>query len=125
LSNSLSEFNNAMKEIDKHSSVLTYTASDFGRTLTSTGSGTDHAWGGNDILMGGAIKGGELFGTYPSMELDSDDDYRGDGRMIPTTSITQHGATIARWFGVPQNRLSAVFPNMSNFAGQTDLGYFA
>jgi len=125
LSKSLSEFNDAMKEIDRHSSVLTYTASDFGRTLTSTGSGTDHAWGGNDILMSGAIKGGELFGTYPSMELDSDDDYRGDGRMIPTTSITQHGATIARWFGVPQNRLSAVFPNMSNFAGQTDLGYFA
>ena len=125
LSNSLAEFNQAMKEIDMHSSVLSYTGSDFGRTLTSTGNGTDHAWGGNEILMGGAIKGGELFGTFPSLELDSDDDYRGDGRMIPTTSITQHTATIAKWFGVPESRLSEVLPNIRNFSGNEDLGYFA
>jgi len=75
--------------------------------------------------MGGAIKGGELFGTFPSLELDSDDDYRGDGRMIPTTSITQHAATIAKWFGVPESRLSEVLPNIGNFSGNEDLGYFA
>jgi len=125
LSNALAAFNEAMKELDVHSSVLTYTGSDFGRTLTNTGDGTDHAWGGNHILMGGAIKGGELFGSYPALELDNDEDYNGDGRMIPSTSVAQHGATIAKWFGIPQNRLSTVFPNIVNFRGQEDLGYFA
>ena len=75
--------------------------------------------------MGGGIKGGELFGSYPVLELDSDDDYNGDGRMIPTASVTQHAATLAKWFGVPQNRLSAVVPNIVNFSGQEDLGFFA
>ena len=125
LSASLAAFNETMKLLDMDSSVLTYTASDFSRTLTNTGDGTDHAWGGPQVLMGGGIKGGELFGSYPVLELDSDDDYNGDGRMIPTASVTQHAATIAKWFGVPQNRLSAVVPNIVNFSGQEDLGFFA
>ena len=125
LSAGLAAFNQAMKELEVHSSVLTYTASEFGRTLTNTGDGTDHAWGGNQILMGGGIKGGELFGSYPALELDGSEDYNGDGRMIPSTSVTQHAATIAKWFGVPQSRLSAVVPNISNFSGQEDLGFFA
>ena len=125
LSAGLAAFNQAMKELDVHSSVLTYTASEFGRTLTNTGDGTDHAWGGNQILMGGGIKGGELFGSYPALELDGSEDYNGDGRMIPSTSVTQHAATIAKWFGVPQDRLSAVVPNISNFLTEPDLGFFA
>ena len=125
LSASLAAFNDAMKEMGKDSSVLTYTASDFSRTLTNTGDGTDHAWGGPQILMGGGIKGGELFGSYPVLELDGEEDFNGDGRMIPSLSVTQHAATIAKWFGVPQNRLSAVVPNIVNFSGQEDLGFFA
>ena len=125
LSKSLAAFNQVMKKLDVHSSVLTYTASDFGRTLTNTGDGTDHAWGSNQILMGGGIKGGELFGSFPALELDGIEDYNGDGRMIPSTSVTQHAATIARWFGVPQNRLSVVVPNIVNFSGREDLGFFA
>jgi len=124
ISESLATFNQAMKDLDIHSSVTTYTASDFGRTLTNTGDGTDHAWGGNQIIMGGAINGGELFGSFPSLDLDNDEDYNGDGRMIPSTSVAQHGATIARWFGVPENRISAVFPNIVNF-NQRDLGFFS
>jgi len=124
LSEAMAAFNSALKDINAESSVLTYTASEFGRTLTSNRDGTDHAWGGNHLLMGGGIKGGELFGTYPSLELDGPDDYNGDGRLIPTTSITQLGSTIANWFGVPSNRLSAVFPNITNFSGQEDLGFF-
>jgi len=124
LSEGLAAFNRSMKELGVESSVLTYTASDFGRTLTNTGNGTDHAWGGNQIIMGGGVKGGEIFGSYPVLELDGDEDYNADGRMIPSTSITQMGSTIAKWFGVPENRLTAVFPNLVNFSGRGDLGYF-
>ena len=124
LNDALTAFNSELKQTDEYSSVVPYTASDFGRTLTNNGSGTDHAWGGNQILMGGAIKGGELFGSYPELRLDGPEDYNGDGRFIPSTSITQIGTTLARWFGVPDNRLSTVFPNITNFRGAEDLGYF-
>ena len=125
LSEALAAFNSAMKELGSHDSVVTFTASEFGRTLTNTGDGTNHAWGGNQILMGGGIKGGEIFGSYPVLELDGEEDYNGDGRFIPSTSVTQMGATIAKWFGVPQNRMSTVFPNIVNFRGREDLGYFS
>ena len=124
LSQALAAFNSALKDIGAESSVLTYTASEFARTLTSNRDGTDHAWGGNHILMGGGIKGGEIFGSYPALELGGDEDYNGDGRFIPSTSITQMGATIAKWFGVPQSRLGAILPNLSNFSGREDLGFF-
>ena len=125
LSEALAAFNEAMKELDVHSSVLLQTASEFGRTLSTNGDGSNHAWGGNHILMGGAIKGREIFGSYPVLELDGEEDYNGDGRFIPSTSVTQMGATIAKWFGVPQNRMSTVFPNIVNFRGREDLGYFS
>ncbi len=124
LSETLAAFQSALKDLDVESSVLTYTASEFGRTLTSNRDGTDHAWGGNQILMGGGIKGGEIFGSYPVLELDGPEDYNGDGRFIPSTSVTQFGTTIAKWLGVPSNRLSHVFPNISHFQGQEDLGFF-
>jgi uncharacterized protein (DUF1501 family) len=125
LSQYLKAFNDIISADDElRDSVVTMTTSEFGRNLASNGDGTDHAWGAQHIVMGGPVDGGKIFGTYPSLELDGDDDYNGLGRMIPTLSITQYGATIAKWFGVPDNDISSVFPNIVNFsADQRDIGF--
>ena len=122
LSTFLKAFSDVMKDNGLNDSVLTVTMSEFGRNLVSNGDGTDHAWGAQHMVMGGPVDGGKIFGTFPSLELDGDDDYNGLGRMIPTTSISQYGSTIARWFGVPANRISTVFPNVSNFLTD-DIGF--
>jgi len=101
--------------------VTTFTQSDFGRTLTSNGDGTDHAWGGNQLVVGGAVNGGDLYGSYPTLEIGGPEDV-GGGRMIPSTSADQYAATLARWFGIPDSDLDIVGPNLSNFI-QRDLGF--
>ena len=103
--------------------VTTFTQSDFGRTLTSNGDGTDHAWGGNQLVVGGAVNGGDLYGTYPSLALNGPEDV-GGGRFIPSTSADQYAATLARWFGIPDTDLDVVAPNLVNFT-QRDLGFMA
>lgn len=121
LSEALLAFNTAMKELNINDKVTTFTASDFGRTLTSNGDGTDHAWGGHQIIMGGAVQGKNIYGTMPSLELGSDDDI-GEGRIIPSTSIDQYGATLAQWFGVPDENMNNIFPNLGNF-NTANLGF--
>ena len=101
--------------------VTTFTQSDFGRTLTSNGDGTDHAWGGNQLVVGGAVNGGDLYGNYPSLALNGPEDV-GGGRFIPSTSADQYAATLASWFGIPDADLDVVAPNLVNFA-QRDLGF--
>lgn len=123
LSGFLTTFNALMKENNVHNSTTLVTTSEFGRNLASNGDGTDHAWGAQHIVMGGAVDGQKIHGTFPSLELDGPDDYNGLGRMIPTTSVTQYGATIAKWFGVPNNQLQRVFPNLVNFSGNETLGF--
>jgi len=125
LSNHLRTFNDIISEpAAVRNSVVTVTTSEFGRNLASNGDGTDHAWGAQHMVMGGPIDGGKIFGTFPSLELNGEDDYNGLGRMIPTLSISQYGATIAKWFGVPGNQLAHVFPNIVNFApNERDLGF--
>ena len=122
LSEALSAFQTNIDELGLAEQITTFTMSDFGRTLTSNGDGTDHGWGGHQLIMGGAVNGGELYGTMPSLELDSDDDL-GDGRMIPTLSVDQYAASLSRWFGLSENELNAVFPNLSRF-DNSDLGFF-
>jgi uncharacterized protein (DUF1501 family) len=95
--------------------VITFTASDFGRTLRSNGRGTDHAWGGNSLVMGGPIQGGRVCGTFPNLALDSGDDTGYGGRMIPTTSVDKLFAEMLRWFGVSAASMSYVLPNSANF----------
>jgi len=124
LSTFLTLFNDQMKAQNVHDSVLTMTTSEFGRNLASNGDGTDHAWGAQHMVMGGAVDGGKIFGTFPSLELDGPDDYNGLGRIVPTTSISQYGATAANWFGVPSNRIQSVFPNIVNF-NNPDIGFIA
>lgn len=122
LSQALSAFNQATHELGLADKITTFTLSDFGRTLTSNGDGTDHAWGGHQLIMGGAVKGGSIYGQLPSLALNSSDDI-GEGRIIPTTSVDQYGATLASWFGLPTADFASTFPNLHNFS-TVDLGFF-
>ena len=101
--------------------VVTFTQSEFGRTLTSNGDGTDHGWAGNQIIMGEPVRGGRIYGHMPSQIINSQDDL-GDGRIIPTTSIDQFGGELAAWFGLGQSEINEIFPNLYRFdQGQLNL----
>lgn len=116
MSKALNAFYNATVQLGVADKVTTFTASDFGRTLSANSTGSDHAWGGNHIIMGGAIGGGKVYGTYPqSLALNNDLDL-GRGRLIPTTSVDAYNAELATWFGVPNNSmLTDILPNIRNF----------
>ena len=122
LNHSLTSFYNATEELGVADKVTTFTASDFGRTLTSNGDGTDHGWGSHQMIMGGAVDGGKFFGTMPELAIGSNDDI-GEGRIIPTTSVDQYAASLAGWYGLSQSQISETFPNLANFNAQT-LGLF-
>nr|MBO2514853.1 hypothetical protein [Gammaproteobacteria bacterium] len=121
VSAALAAFHEATVELGVADRVTTFTQSDFGRTLTSNGDGTDHGWGGVQIVMGGAVRGRALYGEYPPLELGGPNDV-GRGRLIPGISADQYAATLARWFGVPETDLDAVAPHLRNFA-ERDLGF--
>lgn len=123
VADSLKSFHDATVELGVANQVTTFTASDFGRTLTSNGDGTDHGWGGNQAVVGGAVRGGNLIGRYPDLRLDGPDD-AGLGRMVPTTAVDQLGATFGRWLGIADSDLDLVFPNLNRFA-QRNLGFLA
>ena len=114
VSKGLKEFQNALVELGVDDKVTTFTASDFGRTLTSNGEGSDHAWGGNHMVMGSAVNGHKLYGEYPSLYQDNPLD-TGRGRLIPTTSCDEYFGELALWFGVDPADLSMVFPNIGRF----------
>jgi uncharacterized protein (DUF1501 family) len=122
VADSLAAFQAALAEIGMADGVVTFTQSDFGRTLTSNGDGTDHGWGGHQIVMGGPVRGGDIYGTMPRLEIDGPDD-AGAGRMIPTQSVDQYAATLLRWFGLTEPQLYSALPNLANFA-RRDLGFF-
>jgi uncharacterized protein (DUF1501 family) len=124
-------FDTAMGAINARESVTLFTASDFGRTFTSNGDGTDHGWGAHQFVMGGAVRGGELYGTFPTLvarrpgagDFDSPDQVR-NGAMLPSTSVDQLGATLGRWFGLSDSQALEVFPHLANFsAGSRNLGF--
>jgi uncharacterized protein (DUF1501 family) len=122
VSTAMKSFYDALVEMGMENSVTTFTHSDFGRTLTSNGDGSDHAWGGVQYVVGGAVRGQALYGQYPLLEIGSAQDV-GGGRFIPTTSSDQYTATLARWFGVTgAPDLVKVAPSIGNFA-QQDLGF--
>ena len=125
LSPALRSFHDAMAQLGVSNQVTAFTLSDFGRTFQpASGAGTDHAWGNHHFVIGGAVRGGEMFGRYPTLARAGPDDADTSGRWIPTTSVEQYGATLARWFGVPEAAMPAVFPNLSKFAS-SDLGFLA
>ncbi len=114
LSEALAAFQQNLVQLNMQNAVTTFTMSDFGRTLTSNGDGTDHGWGGHQLVMGGAVDGGRIIGTLPALELGSDDDLD-DGRIIPSASVDQYVASLATWFGLTANELNAVLPNLNRF----------
>ena len=114
LGNALQEFNNAMTELNMNDCVTTFSLSEFGRTMTSNGNGTDHGWGGNVFAMGGPVKGGRIFGNYPDLTLESSLEI-GGGVYLPTTSCDEYFSELALWLGVSPSSLVDIFPNIGNF----------
>ena len=123
VSQAMSAFYAVTVELGVAADVTTFTLSDFGRTFQpASGGGTDHAWGSHHVIMGGSVKGGNFYGTYPDIALGGPDDTSNEGRWIPTVSVDEYGATLARWYGVDPASLSRVFPNLGRFA-KPDLGF--
>lgn len=123
LSQGLGAFYRATEELGVSEQVTSFTASDFGRTFPTNGGGSDHGWGSHHFVLGGAVRGGRIFGTFPTLAVDGPDD-TGRGRWIPTTSVDEFSATLASWFGVSAADLPTVLPNIGRFA-RPDLGFFA
>ncbi len=126
-------FDTTLGAINARNNVTTFTASDFGRSFTSNGDGTDHGWGAHQFVMGGAVRGGDLYGSFPTLSVrnpftgvfDSPDQVR-NGALLPTTSVDQLGATLGRWFGLSDDNALKVFPNLANFnPGVRNLGFMA
>lgn len=117
----LAYFDSALANIggvDRRSQVTTFTASDFGRSFTTNGDGTDHAWGSHHFILGGAVRGGDIYGQYPTLGVDINGFNNPDivgGALIPTTSVDQYGATLGRWFGVSDADIDVIFPRLRNF----------
>ena len=134
LAHAMRYFDTTLGAMGAQSKVTAFTASDFGRTFTSNGDGTDHGWGAHHFVMGGAVKGGDLYGNFPVLgaknvkdnNFDSSPNQIGNGSLIPETSVDQLGATLAKWFGVSASDALTVFPNLANFnLANHDLGFMA
>jgi uncharacterized protein (DUF1501 family) len=125
LAQALDYFDTALSNMgatDMRPAVTTFTASDFSRTFTTNGDGTDHAWGGHHFIMGGAVNGGDLYGQYPTLGVDlgtfKNPDMAGTA-LVPTTSVDQYAATLGKWFGASTSNLATIFPNLKNYSQQT------
>jgi uncharacterized protein (DUF1501 family) len=130
LSQGLKYFDATLGAMGVAPDVTTFTASDFGRTFTSNGDGTDHGWGSHHLVMGGAVHGGDLYGNFPAYGLpDGKGDFTSpnqiaNGAMLPEVSVDQYAATLGRWFGVSDTQLLDLFPNLSQFdIGVRNLGF--
>jgi uncharacterized protein (DUF1501 family) len=129
LAQALACFQTAMNNLGLGPAVTSFTQSEFGRTFAPNQSaGTDHAWGNHQLVLGGAVKGGASYGTYPTLVLGGPDDVGVDdwelqGRWIPTSSVDQYAATLLQWFGASDAQLDAVLPNLVNFGAKRSLGF--
>ena len=122
LSQCMNAFYQATKELGVSDRVTLFTASDFSRTFQSNGGGSDHAWGSHAFILGDSVKGGDIYGAYPTIAIDGPDDV-GEGRWVPTTSVDEYSATLAKWYGVSSpTDLATVLPNIGRFPNP-DLGF--
>lgn len=115
LNGAVAAFNAAMREIGMDDQVTLFTASDFGRTLLVNGDGTDHGWGGHYFVVGGAVRGGDIYGDIPPIDLTDSQYTESRGRLIPTTSVDQYAASLGKWFGLTNGELRNALPNLGNF----------
>lgn len=120
ISRALGSFYKALQEMGVENNVTTFSVSEFARTLNSNGDGTDHAWGGISMVMGGAVNGGSaatgrIYGTFPDLTLNGPDSFS-RGQMIPTTAMDQVASTLATWMGLTPSEVDTIFPNVSNFS---------
>jgi uncharacterized protein (DUF1501 family) len=115
LADALAAFHAATVELGVDSMVTTFTGSDFGRAYSSNGLGTDHGWGSCHLVLGGAVRGGDFYGTWPTLALGGPSDSGTIGRFIPTIAVEEYAATLATWYGLPAVDLPAVFPNLGRF----------
>ena len=129
VSSAMAYFDNALTNVggvDRSAQVTTFTASDFSRTWTTNGSGTDHAWGAHHLVAGGAVNGKNIYGQFPTVGIDlgtfTNPDMSGNA-IIPTTSVDQYAGVLGTWFGVPAATLATIFPNLGNFPKATNLGF--
>ena len=123
VSQSMSAFYQATQELGVANQVTTFSLSEFSRTLEpGSNGGSDHAWGGHQLILGGAVKGNAIYGTFPTLALGGPDDADQNGRWIPTTALDQYAATLATWFGVSAANLPSIFPNLANFP-TSNLGF--
>ncbi|MEN8848393.1 MAG: DUF1501 domain-containing protein [Akkermansiaceae bacterium] len=128
LSEAIGAYQQALELLGVADDVISYTASDFGRTLRSNGRGTDHAWGGNQMVWGAPIDSGKVHGTFPDLALKEnggDDDIGNGGRILPTTSTDKFFGEMATWFGVDSGQMPAVLPNLENFSSEPDIGFIS
>ncbi len=114
-------FNNALIEIGHQENVVSFTTSDFGRSVTSNGDGTDHGWGNHHIVMGNPVAGGDIYGAIPRILVDGPDDSR-NGRIVPTTAVSQYAATMLNWLGLAPSEIDQLLPTLANFDTR-DLGF--
>ena len=121
VSDAMTAFHQTTVNLGVDSSVTAFTASDFGRTYNTNGDGSDHGWGSHHFMLGGAVKGGDIYGKMPNFAMNGPDD-TGRGRWIPSTSVDEFAATLAKWFGVSATNLPVIFPNIGRFA-KPDLGF--
>jgi uncharacterized protein (DUF1501 family) len=123
VSQTLDAFYKTTVELGVAANITTFTASDFGRTYKSNGKGSDHGWGNHHFVLGGAVKGGDVYGKIPVLQIDGPDD-SSEGRWIPTISTDEYAATLASWFGAGASNLTTVFPNIGRFA-YPNLGFMS
>lgn len=132
LNHALSYFDTVLGSLNARGNVTTFTASDFGRTFTSNGDGTDHGWGSHHFVLGGAVRGGDLYGRFPTLatknannnNFDGSPDQLGNGALLPERSVDQLGATLGRWFGLGDSDLLEIFPNLARWdASARNLGF--
>ena len=132
VAHALQYFDTTLGGLGARNNVTTFSASDFGRTFTSNGDGTDHGWGSHHLVMGGAVRGGDLYGRFPTLSVknsnnnnfDGSPDQLGNGSLLPTTSVDQLGATLGRWMGLSDAQTLDIFPNLASFDASTrNLGF--
>jgi uncharacterized protein (DUF1501 family) len=114
VSEAMFAFQRAMVQLGLDDKVTAFTASDFSRTFPSNSQGSDHGWGSHHIIVGGGVAGGKIYGKLQSLAISGPDD-TGTGRWIPTLSVDEHTATLAKWYGLNSNETGAVLPNLGRF----------